>query len=128
MNAVDTNVLIRLIVQDDPAQEERAKAFCRLGVSVSLTVSMEMEWVLRSRYKLHREAIIQSFHVLIATSDCHFENLESLKWGLMRYRQGADFADMIHLASSQGAEGFGSFDRSLARDAGDSAPVPIMLV
>jgi predicted nucleic-acid-binding protein len=128
LNAVDTNVLVRIIVQDDPAQSERAAAFCRQGVLVSLTVAMETEWVLRSRYKMDRETILKHFNLMVEGQDLYFENLAGFAWVLERYAEGADFADMIHLLASLGTEGFGSFDQSLVAEAGDATPVPIVLV
>ena len=52
MRAVDTNVLVRLIVRDDPAQVDRAEAFVARGAWVSLLVLAETIWVLKSVYGL----------------------------------------------------------------------------
>ena len=45
MRAVDTNVLVRLIVRDDPEQVDRAEAFVAQGAWVSLLVLAEAVWV-----------------------------------------------------------------------------------
>ena len=51
MRAVDTNVLVRALVQDDPVQARRALALLsHHQVFVPVTVILELEWVLRSRY------------------------------------------------------------------------------
>lgn len=51
MRAVDTNVLVRALVQDDPTQARRAQACLNAQrVYVPVTVILELEWVLRSRY------------------------------------------------------------------------------
>jgi predicted nucleic-acid-binding protein len=126
--AIDTNVLVRLIVQDDPAQAARASAFCDSGVIVSLTVALETEWVLRSRYGLDPVAMQKCFNVLFASADFHFESVKALQWALERYVKGADFADMIHLVSNMNADGFGTFDASLNDEAGAASPIPIVLI
>jgi predicted nucleic-acid-binding protein len=51
--AVDTNVIVRLVANDDPAQSPRAaRLFAREDVYVPKTVVLETEWVLRVAYEL----------------------------------------------------------------------------
>ena len=51
MRAVDTNVLVRALVRDDAAQSAKAEeVLARDEVFVPVTVMLELEWVLRSRY------------------------------------------------------------------------------
>ena len=57
MRAVDTNVLVRLIVRDEPAQVERAESFVAQGAWVSQLVLAETVWVLESVYGLGRAQI-----------------------------------------------------------------------
>ena len=56
--ALDTNVLVRLLVNDDPAQAEQAAALIDASAAcfVPITVALELEWVLRGAYKLPPEA------------------------------------------------------------------------
>ena len=56
MRAIDTNVLVRLIVRDDSAQVERAEAFVAQGAWVSQLVLAETVWVLDSVYGLESGA------------------------------------------------------------------------
>jgi predicted nucleic-acid-binding protein len=125
MISVDTNIVVRIIVQDDANQTDLAQRFCARGVIVPLTVSMEVEWVLRSRYLMTRAAIIDSFSVLIEAADFHFEESEKIGWLLERYSQGADFADLIHIVASCASDGFATFDKGLALGAGLNTPIPI---
>ena len=62
MRAVDTNVLVRLIVRDDPAQVEKAESFVAHGAWVSQTVLAETVWVLESVYGLDRAQIATRGH------------------------------------------------------------------
>lgn len=61
--ALDTNVLVRLLVNDDPAQAEQAAELIDSSPAcfVPITVALELEWVLRGAYKLPREAVITAF-------------------------------------------------------------------
>ena len=65
MHAVDTNVLVRLIVRADPEQVDRAEAFVAQGAWVSLLVLAEAVWVLDSVYGLNRERIGTVVRMLI---------------------------------------------------------------
>ena len=80
MPAVDTNVLVRLIVQDDVAQQAAAcyaiATVVDAGETVHIptTVVLELEWVLRSRYRFSREEIEQTMVGLLASDDVDVGN------------------------------------------------------
>ena len=59
MTALDTNVLIRVLTNDDAEQSRKATAFIRSQerVYILTTVALEIEWVLRSAYGFDREVI-----------------------------------------------------------------------
>jgi predicted nucleic-acid-binding protein len=128
LKAVDTNILVRLIIEDDDEQVSRARAFCAAGVIVSLTVAMETEWVLRSRYKLARESAFQFLRSFVDSANFHFSREAGVRWALDRYRAGADFADMIHLLDAHDADGFATFDEDFATGAGSNAPLPVIAI
>jgi predicted nucleic-acid-binding protein len=60
--ALDTNMLVRLLVNDDLAQAEQAAALIDASSAcfVPITVALELEWVLRGAYKLPRESVISA--------------------------------------------------------------------
>ena len=60
--ALDTNVLVRLLTNDDAEQARRAADLidASVGCFVPITVVLELEWVLRGAYRLPREAVIQA--------------------------------------------------------------------
>jgi predicted nucleic-acid-binding protein len=118
--ALDTNVLVRLLVNDDPAQAEQAAALIDANAAcfVPITVALELEWVLRGAYKLPREAVISAFKGLLAIRHLHLEQEQLVKRALDWHRQGMDFADALHLARSEGCGGLISFDRRLVLLAG----------
>lgn len=122
--AVDTNVLLRLLVEDDEAQAVIARAIFEGPCAVSATVLLEAGWVLASRYRWPRTAIADA---LIAVLDMPgvIVDPETLGWALERYRCGGDLPDMIHIAMAGSSERFATFDASIAQDAGDNSPVPV---
>ncbi len=127
MFAIDTNVLVRLLVDDDAAQAEQAERFIASEetqgnpVLISLLVLLETEWVLRSRYELPKSRIIEALTALLDTQTFHLEDESAVARALHLWRQAsAGFADCLiaerHL--SLGAQATLSFDKQAARRAG----------
>lgn len=118
MIAVDTNVVVRILTNDDPVQTRRAKAlFERETIFVPKTVMLEADWVLRRAYGMARGAVVDSFLKLLGLPNVVCEDsaaiIEALGWSA----NGMDFADALHLASSRDADTFATFDADLARQA-----------
>lgn len=119
MIAIDTNVLVRLLVADDPAQARRARKLIeRNDVVVSATVLLEAEWVLRSAYRIDRAQIEAAFRRFLGLPRVSPDSPAAVALALDSYRAGLDFADALHLASTPDADAFFTFDRRLARAAG----------
>lgn len=127
MYALDTNVLLRLLVADDPVQAAQAERFIvreqRAGnpVLVSLMVVLEAEWVLRSRYGLSKPAIAEALTALLDTAAIDVEDEGTLARALHRWHEsGGGFADCLlserHLAL--GARATVTFDRQAAKRSG----------
>lgn len=123
MRGIDTNVLVRLLVNDDAAQFEASTAFVRTEadrgepVLLSLLVLLEAEWVLRSRYGRGKDAIADAFSALLATTDLRFEDEASVEIALRRWRSGpADFADCLIAARNEalGCDATVTFDQRAA--------------
>ena len=117
--SLDTNVLVRLIVKDDDRQTlvvaalltQHAKRSESLFVAV--TVMLELEWVLRSRYKFSKVEVIHALSSLLMTVELVFESEGPLEQALASYEEGdADYADCLHLAlaSAHDALPFLTFD------------------
>lgn len=119
MIAVDTNVLVRLVTNDEPGQARRAAELLRRKpVFVPKTVLLEMEWVLRHAYRLERPAILRAFHGVLGLPTVTVEDGRTVARALAWYEGGMDFADAVHVASSGEAQEFTTFDARLARKAG----------
>ena len=120
MIAVDTNILIRLLVsQDHPAQTEVAKAiFEENEVALSHTVLLEAEWVLRRAFNFTRDEIAHALAGVLAMRTVFCRRRESVFEALRAFREGCDFADALHATTSNdGVEAFLTFDRDFARRA-----------
>ena len=129
MKAIDTNVVIRLIVNDEEAQFIAAKKVLDQGqVFVSLSVFMECAWVLRSQYGFNRSEVniaLSDFSNLLAVN---VTNREGLDWAFDRHSDGADFADMLHLLEAGEADSFVTFDKKLLHGAGEDSPMTVKVI
>ena len=118
MIAVDTNIVVRLITEDDVDQVARARALIlERGGLIQMTVLLETEWVLRSVYRYGRDQIVSAFAILAQTEALTIEQSYAVQPILQAYAAGMDFADAIHLAGSEVIDGFASFDKLLVQTA-----------
>lgn len=98
MIAFDTNLLVRIAVNDDEEQAEIAEQLLsRNEVFISRTVLLETEWVLRSVYKKSCTEIAEYFESVLVTRNLFMENSTEVTHALVWYKLGADFADAMHL-------------------------------
>jgi predicted nucleic-acid-binding protein len=126
--ALDTNVVVRFLTRDDPGQAMRAKALIETGAAfVPRTVVLETEWVLRTIYRFKRDAIAAGLTKLLGLPGVEIEDRPTVARALDWCRQGLDFADALHLASSVQAQAFATFDRALQRKVrGIAGAVPVV--
>lgn len=112
MIALDTNVLVRLVVNDELAQaRSAARLIDAKACFIPLTVMLELEWVLRGVYKLERVRIGEVLAALVNVRNLHFESEPLLIRAMEIYRAGTDFADALHHAGAAGCDAFFTFDR-----------------
>ena len=131
MRALDTNVLVRALVQDDAAQGRRAQACLNAQpVYVPVTVVLELEWVLRSRYGSSPKAIADAMEKLAILENAIVGEQAAVIAAARKMRQGWDFADALHHALAAGCDDFATFDTNLARRAGrvDSTAPPVIAI
>jgi predicted nucleic-acid-binding protein len=119
MRAVDTNVLIRLILHDDSRQTAVAKSFIEGGVWVSVLALAEATWVLSSVYEVGSEELAIAIEMLLNHNDLVLQEEEAVARALelFRARPALGFSDclMIELARTAGYLPLGTFDRDLAK-------------
>ncbi len=112
--SVDTNVLIRAVVQDDPAQARKASKLLTQAelIAVALPCLCEFVWVLLKVYKFKNTDASAAIRALIATANVQV-NRPAVEAGLALLDAGGDFADGViaHEGSWLGGDTFVSFDR-----------------
>lgn len=111
MRAVDTNVLARYYLRDQPAQARLAeKLLSAGGVFVPKTVVLELEWVLRSVAEQPAGKVADCLAHLVALPGITVEDHEQVELALRHYREGVDFADALHHAASHACSEVLTFD------------------
>ena len=127
MIGLDTNVVLRLLLNDDLKQRQRAvKAIQQakglaVRVTITLAVVLEMEWVLRSIAKMTKPQVLSVFDLLLESYDIEIDNEKALEQALHIYANAAaDFAECLFLAQYQrmGCQTMLTFDTKAARMAG----------
>lgn len=113
MRSVNTNIVVRLLLADDPVQSEVARQIVRQGVFVPITVLLETGWVLGSFYKFSRARLVTALLGLLDMPEVHVADLVSLKAAVTHFGDGGDFADAIHLVGARGTESFITFDKGV---------------
>lgn len=103
MAGLDTNLLVRWLVDDDVEQSALAAKRFRMAARqqqplfVPVTVALELEWVLRSRYRFAKADIQRAFNAMLETRELLFQSEDAIERALHAWRNGnADFADCLH--------------------------------
>ena len=124
MLGVDTNVLVRFLVRDDAVQFEKARKLIKREIAagrrvfVSQLVLLETEWVLRSRYSLPKNLIIEAISGLLDAADVRFEDEPVIEEALFIWKDTtADFADCLIGAKNRrlGCRATATFDVKASR-------------
>ncbi len=119
MLAIDTNVLVRVIVQDDRPQAETALRAIGAGAWVSNVVLAEALWVLKSYYGRSHAEIANTVEELLKHNAIALQDEEAVAAALATYRRNrkVSFSDclLLEVARKAGHTPLGSFDRDLAK-------------
>lgn len=124
MPGIDTNVLVRFLVRDDDAQFEKARKLIKREVAagrrvfVNQLVLMETEWVLRSRYAVPKNQIIEAVSGLLNATDVQFEDEPAIEEAIFIWKDSvADFADCLIGAKNRrmGCRATATFDAKASR-------------
>jgi predicted nucleic-acid-binding protein len=118
MVAIDTNVLVRLLVGDHPAQAKASeRLFASADIFIPDTVLLETEWVLRAAYDLEPGDVCTAFRQIcglpnVKVGDAHLV-AQVIDW----HEVGLDFSDAFHLALSTEQESLKTFDAGFIKNA-----------
>lgn len=116
MLSVDTNVLVRLLVNDDPRQAAQARRqFESEEIWIGVTVLLEAAWVLESVYELSPAATADALRGVLGLPNVRTEDVAAVITALDVAAAGVEFADALHVLRSPEDVEFVTFDRALAK-------------
>lgn len=120
MKAIDTNVLVRIIVRDDEMQARRALKYVKREgeVFISLIVLCETLWVLEDCYNVHKTELSNILETILKTEQFALENSD-IAWNALReyVQHTMDYADCLiaTIAKYYNCENTGTFDKKAAK-------------
>ncbi len=119
MRAIDTNVLVRLVTQDDKNQVSVAKAFIARGAWVSHLALVETTWVLASVYDIAPKGIATAVEMLLNHRDLSLQDPDVVAAALRHFNKkpALGFSDymMLEIARKAGHLPLGTFDKTLGK-------------
>ena len=119
MRAVDTNILVRLVVRDDVGQVRAAEEFIAGGAWVSHLVLAETVWVLDAVYDRTAEQVGTAVDMLLNHKELTLQDAEVVTSALehFRGRPTLGFSDclVLEIARKAGHLPLGTFDRDFAK-------------
>ena len=124
MKAIDTNVLVRFLVNDEPRQSKLARDLFRKAEAsrdrlyVSNVVLLETLWVLESAYDVDRDSLLETLHELLLMPVLALESRELVQAVMASAQAGkAELSDLLigHAAQLAGCETTLTFDKVAAR-------------
>jgi len=126
MIGLDTNVILRYIMQDDPVQARQATALIESLTAdepgfIPMIVLVEMVWVLFSAYRLNRHQVAQVLEQLAQLKEIRLDSTDLVLKALRIFKAGtADFSDCLieRIAANQGCQKTVTFDIAAAKSAG----------
>ncbi|MBX9877494.1 MAG: type II toxin-antitoxin system VapC family toxin [Candidatus Obscuribacterales bacterium] len=124
MIALDTNVLVRYVAQDDSTQSARAEQFIESECSpdnpgfIGLVTLVELVWVCESCYDASREDVIRLLRQILSTKQLAVQDAD-IVWQALKLFDGgpADFSDYLieRIAHAHGCESVVTFDKTAAK-------------
>lgn len=116
MIAIDTNVLVRLLVDDNPMQSKASqKLFASEDIYVPDTVLLETEWVLRAAFSLSPADVCAALRRICGLPNVSVRDGQLVAQVIDWHEAGFDFADAFHLALSKDQDTFKTFDAGFIR-------------
>lgn len=131
MIGLDTNVIVRFLVEDDEAQAARAGSLIDAAAErnealfIPQIVVCELAWVLRSGYRRPKRDVVAAVRALLSAAQIEVEDVDHVRRALARYEAGAgDLADYLigERCLDRGCERVATFDEALLGEAGFFAP------
>jgi predicted nucleic-acid-binding protein len=122
MRAADANVLVRLLVRDDPRQAKAAEEFVAPGAWISHLVLAETMWVLESVFERTPAQLASALEMLLEHESLAVQDADTAAAALAHFRRkpALGFSDclVLEIARKAGHTPLGTFDKNLAKLAG----------
>jgi predicted nucleic-acid-binding protein len=114
--AVDTNVLVRLLIEDNAAQHRASrKLFAAEQIHIPNTVLLETEWVLRDVFELQPREVCSALRSVCGLQNVVLADGQIVALAIDWHEAGLGFADALHLATCEGDLAFRTFDNDLIK-------------
>ncbi len=118
MVAIDTNILVRLLVGDQATQARASnRLFAAEAIFIPDTVLLETEWVLRAAYDLAPVDVCSALRQVCGLPNVQVSDARLVAQVIDWHEAGLDFADAFHLALSKEQESLKTFDAGFIRNA-----------
>ncbi len=112
MIALDTSIIVRIVVLDEPRHVEKAKQLMTDNICyITCSVIQEVVWVLSKLYKMQMQQIASVLDMLLFSEDIVVEEKFAVSQAVLWYQQGFDFADALHLATAGKVTALATFDQ-----------------
>lgn len=122
MRAIDTNVLVRILVRDEENQVAAAESFTKTGAWISHLVLMEAVWVMDTYYDETPARIASAVEMLLDHRELVVQEGETVRAALVEYRKlpALGFSDclILEVARKAGHLPLGTLDRELGKLSG----------
>ena len=129
MIALDTNLLARLLLRDDPRQHARVVQLLAGPQDFTAPVSVMLELVCVLEVNdCSATDIVRGLNLLLGLPNFKPQQADALRQALQGYGQGLDFADALHLALSHASKELATFDKTFARKAAKLGWMPPVVV
>ncbi len=120
--AIDTNILLRLILEDNKAQLSKARKIIKENegegaIFVSSLVFLEMYFVLTKLLSWSKAQVYQAFEEILSVSEFSFENEIAVRMAISDVRKNLDFSDALigQVGQSRNLKTY-TFDKKLKKD------------
>lgn len=120
--AIDTNILVRLLLEDDQEQLKLAHQLIKRhnekgAIFISIIVFLELYWVLGKYYQWSDEKICDALEDILRAKQFHAENDLAVKMAISRCRKNQDFSDALigQIGASRNLKTY-TFDKALKND------------
>lgn len=114
--ALDANVLLRYLLNDEPKQAERSRALLAGGSRfwVPITVMLELAWVLRA-HGADADSVALGLRTILGLASVTVQERDAVVRALAWHQHGMGMADALHLALSHQSERLTTFDKDFIK-------------